>query len=314
MATRLMRASRTTPLLLSGALSLAAVAGLASCRPTPQSTETPSATAAPSAEATVRVTIPLKIDSDPAWPRTFHALAYHPAISDTLWFTYGTVLLKNTDGGRGQWQDQAATATDGKNLYTLAFPAPDALFAGGRGVFRVSRDGGETWSGVGDLETAGIKGLAAIPGSSKNLLALVADRGILATEDGGATWTTVNEEVDPMLFGLWVADRDPLRLVTVLRPDGEVLTSLDRGATWDPLDASGLAGELTAMTTDEDGSTYASTSEGLFVSTDGGATWAERGDLGSLAAVAVSPTVERQVTVVDGAGRVFQSQDGGSTW
>jgi photosystem II stability/assembly factor-like uncharacterized protein len=260
----------------------------------------------------VRVTIPLKID--PVWPRTFHALAYHPTVTDTLWFTYGTVLLKNTDGGKGQWQDQAPTATDGNNLYTLAFPAPDALFMGGRGVFRVSRDGGETWSGVSDLEAEGIKGLAAVPGSSQSLIALVADQGVLATTDGGATWSTVNDEVDATLFGLWVADRDPMRLVTVRTSDGVLLTSLDRGATWEPLDAAGLVGDLTAMTTDDSGATYASTSEGLFVSTDGGASWSERGDLAGLAAVALSPVIEGQVTVVDGAGRVFQSQDGGNTW
>jgi photosystem II stability/assembly factor-like uncharacterized protein len=260
------------------------------------------------------VTIPLKIDAGGVWPRTFHALAYHPTVTDTLWFTYGTVMLKNADGGRGQWQDQASTATDGKNLYTLAFPADDALFAGGRGVFRVSRDGGATWTGVGDLETEGIKGLAAIPGAPDSLVALVADKGILATDDGGATWTTVNGAVDPMLFGLWVADRDPLRLVTLRKPDNELLTSLDGGATWEPLDAAGLSGELTGLTTDGTGGTFASTSEGLFVSTDGGATWSERGEMSSLAAVAASPIIEGQVTVVDGAGRVFQSEDGGSTW
>ena len=84
MAARMIHTSRLPMAAVFACLALAAIASLAACRPAPSTTESESVSTTPSAEPTVRVTIPLKIDNDPAWPRTFHALAYHPTVTDTL--------------------------------------------------------------------------------------------------------------------------------------------------------------------------------------------------------------------------------------
>ncbi len=278
--------------------------GPATATPTPAATEA----------AARRVEIPLDTPTpDPAWPTTYHALAYHPTNPDVMWFTFGTVMLKSEKRGAGDWAPDPATATGGPILYAVAFPHPERFYAAGRGLFRVSTDEGATWSPVAELGEAGVKGLAVEPGDDASLYALVVDRGVLHSPDGGETWTVVASDMDTATFGLWPVRADPLRLMTVRRTDQTVLAS-DDGAAWEPAAAEGLEGELWAIALAPDGTAYAATSEGLFASSDGGGTWLERGDRGPLVSVAVAPTDPQELTVIDAAGNVFRSTDGGRTW
>ncbi|MFQ5460229.1 MAG: WD40/YVTN/BNR-like repeat-containing protein [Anaerolineae bacterium] len=275
---------------------------------------TATATAAATEAPERRVEIPLNTPTpDPAWPTTYHALAYHPTNPDVMWFTFGTVILKSERRGAGDWAPDPATATGGPILYSLAIPRPDRFYAAGRSMFRVSADEGATWEPVADLGDAGVRGLAVEPGDEDSLYALVVDRGVLHSPDGGKTWTVLTQDIDAATFGLWPVRAEPLRLVTVRRTDMAVLAS-DDGSSWAPAAAEGLEGELSAVALAADGTAYAATSEGLFASADGGDTWSERGDRGRLMSVAVAPTDPQELTVIDTAGNVYRSTDGGRTW
>jgi photosystem II stability/assembly factor-like uncharacterized protein len=295
------------------ALLAAAVmaASTAACRVSPTSTVAPSATASESSQISIPIEMPT---ADPAWPQTYHALAYDPVNAETLWFTYGRGILRNEAGGAGEWSAVQTTDTGGPILYALAYPATDALLAGGRGVFRISHDAGATWEPVADLGEAMVKGLTTLPGPQGGLIAFVDGRGVLRSDDAGATWSTSGPVPAELAFGIWVARADPLRLLTYDRGALTLLASDDAGASWEVLDADGLDAEVSAVALAPDGTAYAATDAGLFASGDGGDSWQPRGKAPPLVAVAVSPSDPDEITAIDANGRVFQSPDGGATW
>ena len=145
-------------------------------------------------------------------------------------------LIRSTDGG-GTW---AAVSRGGESdFHGLA--AADGLVAGFDGELRVSADGRE-W------ETRAVPSaphvLAAAP-SGARLLATTTD-GLLATEDRGASWRTV--DTPELLVAVDWADDDTVVGVGLT---GRVVVSEDAGATW----ASGPRelGELSAVHASRDG-------------------------------------------------------------
>lgn len=240
------------------------------------------------------------------------ALTFHPTDVDRAWFTLERGLVTTTDGGLNWAVVEGLKATTSQRFYVMT--AHDgALFSGGKGLLLASVDEGATWAPVATYGEADVRGLATDPMSPKRLLALIANTGLVATIDGGATWQTVTGNLPTMAYGLWALSLDPPQLATVDRADGTVHVSADGGGSWRPLEARGLPGEVLGFAPG-DGIAYAATDAGLQVSTNDGRSWKPRGPFKALITVASAPDDRATVLVVVPGGQVYRSRDRGVSW
>ena len=120
-----------------------------------------------------------------------HALLWSPVEAQTIFFGDHDGLLKSTDGGQN-WQPTSLTNADVISL-AAAPTMPMRMYAAGDGVFSRSDDVGVTWTApAGALQGVDIRGFAQSPADPNRLYALVDKRGLLASADGGTTWTSVS--------------------------------------------------------------------------------------------------------------------------
>ena len=108
-----------------------------------------------------------------------------PDNADILIATVDTGLLRSANGGRS-WQFQR-----GQPMLLLAWPQADLLWAlDSMGALHASADGGTTWVAKGQLGGAPEAFLAA----NGKLYAAVHEKGILVSDDGGASWRVLYQE------------------------------------------------------------------------------------------------------------------------
>lgn len=90
---------------------------------------------------------------------------------------------------------------------------PAVVYAfNGLEIFRTA-DGGDTWQKVSDLGALRVHSLAIAPGNPETLYAAMLDEGVLASTDGGATWSPVGEGLEETgAFLVKVDPHDPERL------------------------------------------------------------------------------------------------------
>lgn len=133
-----------------------------------------------------------------------------------------------------------------------------------------------------------------------------ADLGLIASTDGGATWSSVSllGEVD---FHRLTAAGDVV--MGVAAADGALLRSDDAGATWSAI-AGVPAIDVAVDPQDPDG-VMATTDDGVVVSGDGGRTWSA---VGGAPLVWLLAWTDGTVYGVGEDGVVHASVDGGRTW
>lgn len=187
----------------------------------------------------------------------------------------------------------------------------DAILVGGHpGMFR-SIDGGETFEQVA-LDFADVH---ALGGASGVLYAGSAERGILASTDGGATWEPRNTTVGQSFMGTMLVDpNNPDRIVA---PDmsGALTTSTDGGRTWTPL--GGPMGAMSATWNPTDTREILAVGmNGGAISTDGGASWQEVAlPAGTTAASYAEDGRTIYAGVLNGVqATTYRSTNGGATW
>jgi photosystem II stability/assembly factor-like uncharacterized protein len=145
----------------------------------------------------------------------------------TLWLAGHGVLKKSTDGA-ATWNDVDPDGLPSKDVHGFAVVPYDRemLYAAiaGEGLYRSTNAGRsfeEVSSGVGPA----VYGLAVTPTGR----VLAADeRGVSASEDGGATWRVVLEDV---AVGLAVSPEDEDTILVTTATGIE--RSTDGGLTWD---------------------------------------------------------------------------------
>lgn len=227
------------------------------------------------------------------------------------------LLFKSTDGGTS-WDNSISPQTSGCVLGGFFAPAgglkamdpidPATLYVAedddddGYWQLLRTRDGGATWSNVGDFPNnfpnnvqAGVWALAIDPTMPTTMYAGMDDFGIYSHLAGGVYKTT------------------------------------DGGITWNSLGLSGAAVNLLVIAPGQSNVLYAVTEghysfpqgfRGLFKSTDSGATWCAINTgldnlvaMGSNAtAIVIDPIDANLVYLGLAGGGVFKSGDGGATW
>jgi parallel beta-helix repeat protein len=193
------------------------------------------------------------------------------------------------------------------------------LFAGTMAGLFASEDLGTSWQLRGPASHSVGRLLPTAEGA---LLAGTYRQGILRSNDGGRTWSTVGFERNIYIVGLVQESDGPIYAAVLGAVEDEptgVFRSSDDGRTWV---ATGLeTEEVYSLSLPRPGLLFAGTRRGLFRSEDGGATWSRMGALPSEAPVSRVVAAGGNLYAAMGArlyripgGGVARSADGGRTW
>jgi photosystem II stability/assembly factor-like uncharacterized protein len=154
-------------------------------------------------------------------------LARAPRGAKTVWVAGHLVLAKSTDGGE-TWTDVEPTGLPSLDVHGFATDPRSAatLWAAvaGKGLFR-STDSGKSFSLVSREVGPGVMALGVTP--SGRVLAGDMEQGLMASDDGGKTWTSVLAEG---LMGLAVNPRTPSRVLATSQSG--IWLSTDAGSNW----------------------------------------------------------------------------------
>ena len=112
-------------------------------------------------------------------------LVVSPDDPDILLATTEAGLMRSEDGGRA-WTQVAGTPA----LAVLAWASPESMYGvTPDGVVQHSVDGGGTWAARGVVSGEPEALVVSVLDDAENLFVAVSERGILASKDGGATFT-----------------------------------------------------------------------------------------------------------------------------
>ena len=218
----------------------------------------------------------------------------------------GHGVWRSEDQGR-TWQ-QMTGPLDGHIIRSLAVSPrdPELLYAGTQpAALHVSRDGGANWEELTEFRVLGVRegwkdagtGAARVdtvvadPHDGRRLYVGVEIGGAYRSDDGGATWTGVNEGLYDDIHYLMADPLDSSRVYAAT--GGGFHISRDRGRRWVP-----HPGEL--------GQAYCTRLDSEF----------ERGarDIVLLLAVAAGPPATWEGSRGDAKARLMVSRDSGKTW
>ena len=262
---------------------------------------------------------------------SIQSLAVSPTDPWTLYANHLTAgLFRSRDGGE-TWTKTGRQPSDFCSVAALAVSpqSPRLVFAGtvGRGIFR-STDGGERWTAVGPASARFVRALAVAPSaplyvySGVETLGTIDPGGVLASADGGLTWTRANRGLAALGAAVFAASPGAPGTLWTATPYG-LFRSRNGGASWRRSPLTNLArGSLEdiALPPLAPSTAYVVTGLfGLWRTTDGGATWTEVYGLNSGVDGPTLQCLWAHPVDPDGLwgkslGTLFQSTDGGATW
>lgn len=147
-------------------------------------------------------------------------------------------------------------------------------------------------------------------------LLLATQRGLLRSQDGGASWQRLRLGLAESVTAVAFSPRDA-QLALATTPLG-VFRSRDGGASWQPLAQGVGTGEIRALRflPSDDRIVFAATRGGLLRSSDGGRSWERRGSGLPLSDIAgLDFGEDRTVYASDFRnGGLFVSRDAGASW
>jgi photosystem II stability/assembly factor-like uncharacterized protein len=239
-----------------------------------------------------------------------HSIAVSPTDPNRVWVGGHQAAAGSADGGVS-WTEVPSLAGADPMGWVIDPADPARHYVGGHPGVKVSSDGGRTFTTRNDgLPATDVHGLGRDPASGR-LYAAVVGEGLLASDDQGASWTTVNPGVQTM-GPILVDPKDSRRLyVSDMR---NLLGSTDGGRSWQRLAAVPGAMSLAQAS---DGTLFAAADGSVLKSTDRGQTFAPLGALPvQVSAVAVTPDGRRlYAAALDGnQAVVVRSDDAGATW
>jgi photosystem II stability/assembly factor-like uncharacterized protein len=154
------------------------------------------------------------------------AMNLAPAEGEVMWTAGHDVFARSADGGTS-WSDVRPQGLPSLDIHGFAVDPsePARLYAAvaGQGLYR-SDNGGQSFERVSGDVGGAVFALAVTPEGL--ILAGDQERGLLASEDGGDSWTVVERAV---VLGLAVNPADPR---TIIAGGPGILLSTDAGRTW----------------------------------------------------------------------------------
>jgi photosystem II stability/assembly factor-like uncharacterized protein len=257
------------------------------------------------ADETGEVAAPLPNTSD------YHSLLVAPNAPDQLVLGTHQGLFRSADGGRSWTQAELAN----QDAMNLARSSSTTVWAAGHNVFARSRDGGSTWQ---DLQPTGLPSLDlhgfAVDAESDQLWAAVAGEGLYRSDDGGASFSLITEDVGGGVMGLEVLPGG--RLLAADMQQEALLASEDGGRTWSrPLERPVMAIAAAPGNPKLLLASILGTDAGIVRSADGGQSWNPVLSLPEGAGpIAWSESEPTTAYVVSLDRTLFRSTDAGASW
>ena len=257
------------------------------------------APASPGAEPTPLVQATINVNH-------IHALATRDGGKRLLVGTHHGVMLAARDGGNPQ---PLGNGSIGGDVLSLFYEPDGTLYAGGHLVgVKVSHDDGASFTDVSpDLKGADVHGLAGDPTNPRRLYAYVVGRGILVSDDAGASWVHKPGEADSnYVSGLTVTADGTLLVGT---PGRGVAASTDHGTTFVVIrDNTGPVYSMSASATDGNVVLVAA-ENGIFLTGDGGKTWNAGATNVAVTGVLIDPKDSHHFFAGGSDGSIAESTD-----
>ena len=198
-------------------------------------------------------------------------------------------------------------------LLIAGAPAGDRLVAAGEhGYIVYSDDLGKSWRRGTTPRRVMLTALAFV--DDKLGWACGHDGTILATQDGGVTWTEQRYKPDDRqpLFAIRFTDRDH---GTAIGAYGLFLETADAGKTWTPRAITQDDKHFYAISGDNAGHVAIAAEAGtLLISSDGGKTWEPSASPYKGSFFGLVTTADNALIAFGLRGNVFRSTDFGKTW
>lgn len=208
---------------------------------------------------------------------------------------------------------QAAVNTARVLLLDGACAGPALFAVGEHGTILRSDDSGRAWSNVASPTSAMLTGIAFAP-DGRSGWAVGHDAIILATTDGGATWTRQWQGENLETSFLDVCALDPQHALAI-GAYGLCLTTNDGGRTWTTRRVLEDDMHLNRISRGPTGTLYLAGERGtLLRSRDQGATWEHIESPYDGSFYGILPLDEHTLLAHGLRGRVFRSDNDGDTW
>jgi uncharacterized repeat protein (TIGR02543 family) len=197
----------------------------------------------------------------------------------------------------------------GSFLYTIEAVTDSAIFCGGYGGVRVSRDQGNSWSYACEgLDTYRITDLLY----AKQILFAAANRGgVYRSTDLGLHWIEINNGMTSDQAQCLAVDGSGIMYCGT--EGNGVFSSSDNGDNWTEINNGLSSLRIYALCADPASTMFAATDGGVFKSTDQGANWS-LASAGLPSGNIISVLSANGVVFAGTGGSLYRSSDGGSNW
>ena len=236
----------------------------------------------------------------------FHSLVADPTTSGRLFVGGHQAVSVSTDGG-GTWA--RVEALDDADAMGWAF-ADDSVYVSGHPGLNRSTDGAATFRTINDgLPDTDAHAFGA---SETTMYAAGPGLGVVASTDGGKTWSARTGEAGQSFFGRILIDADDDQQLIAADANAGAISSTDGGRTW-----RSLGGPPAAVWVSQSGDTVYVSGQGFAKSSDGGATWTDIDLPEGASLVEADPTADDVLYAGVHRGQeveVWVSRDGGDRW
>lgn len=258
-------------------------------------------------------------------PSEVRNIVAHPTSSGILFAGTNAGLYKSTDSG-ATWKHAANDFADTAVYDLMLNPSePSVIYAATDIGMYKSTNGGTSWTAINNgivrYQNTGpfARAVAIDPLTPTTLYAGVYsgvgnDFDVYKSTDSGASWTQINRTLSNTSVLSLAFDKANPSIVYAGTSTMAVLKSADRGVSWQESN-EGFTDYLVkavAVNTD-DGTVYAGTPTGMFLSTDSGANWAVASPNPEIYCITINPFTASAVYTGTNHG-IFVTTDDGETW
>lgn len=215
-------------------------------------------------------------------------------------------------------------------LIATASDSATVITADETGNLRISVNGGDNWSDLGNPAIGTIYRIAIAPGGGQEIF-LATSNGVFYSNDSGVTFTSKTNNLPAGAINTLVVSPDYLndRTVYCTSLTQAVFKSTDGGDSWTFFESGAKITNQTTATNEfselqissayaTDQTVFLSAFDGLFITRNGGTSWTQRQTRSNvITSLALSPNFpddQKAIVTTYWGGGYYHSSDSGATW